>query len=375
MDKTILDQIISLSKEYHSDALIIIQNDTLVYEDFYDKEDIPRYISSAGKSITGLAIGKLLDLKLIDSLDLPVHALFPEWRQGKKRDVTIKMLLNHTSGLQNYSNASLELEPPPDYKVDDVIKLALSAELSNTPGTHFSYNNKAVALLGGIVEKASGLPFDTFVAKYFYEPMNIDQYDWIKDRSGNATTHGAFVITAKDFMKFGQLMLHNGMYNKEQIISKSWVSQSTQSSTDLYKKSGLLWWLLPKYHKRIIDQELINLWKSKKPAPSFLKKIAPIFHQEFETNALFHATLREFFGANYYAEMSRNLGQDTLWAQHIISDEIMGFYAEGYRGNWLVVIPKYQLVAIRMADHDGFELENGDSFEKFPSLITQLFSH
>jgi CubicO group peptidase (beta-lactamase class C family) len=77
------------------------------------------------------------------------------------------MLLSHTSGLQNYPNASIELEPQPTQKVKNVIQLALAAEVSALPGKVSSYNNKAEALLAGITGKASGLQMDKFFEKYF----------------------------------------------------------------------------------------------------------------------------------------------------------------------------------------------------------------
>ena len=74
-----------------------------------------------------------------------------EYYAGKKALVTIKHLLNHTSGMQDVAKAGIEVESS-----KDVVKLALAAELSDEPGTHFYYNNKGVNLLVGIVERASG---------------------------------------------------------------------------------------------------------------------------------------------------------------------------------------------------------------------------
>ena len=93
---------------------------------------------SATKSVVALAIVLLLDEGKLASLDEPVSNIFAEWKQGRKRDITVRMLLDHTSGLQNVANAGEELEAAPD-----LVKLALAAELSSDPGTTFSYNTKA----------------------------------------------------------------------------------------------------------------------------------------------------------------------------------------------------------------------------------------
>src|SRR3546814_19063982 len=67
----------------------------------------------------------------------PVADFYPEWKQGQKQQITLRMLLNHSSGLQNARRADVEIYPAPD-----AIQLALAAELSSKPGTAASYNNK-----------------------------------------------------------------------------------------------------------------------------------------------------------------------------------------------------------------------------------------
>src|SRR5690625_494296 len=106
---------------------------------------------SVTKSVVGLVIGRMVTLGHLASIDEPVHSLFPEWRQGRKREVTIRMLLEHTSGLQNVPMTTEEIYPSPDF-----VQLALCAELASAPGERYSYNNKAVNLLAGVVERATG---------------------------------------------------------------------------------------------------------------------------------------------------------------------------------------------------------------------------
>ena len=193
IDSFIINEIKSQGLKSHSDAIILTMNNNVIYENHINNEEKPIYIASAGKSLVSLAFGKLLDIKLLDSLDQPVHTIFPQWNQGNKKFITVRMLLNHTSGIQNNLNASVELEPAPNHKVSNIIDLALAAELSDIPGEKLHYNNKVVALLGGIVEKLSGKRFDYFFVDEFYKPMNIEQYDWVKDEAGNPTVHGALI--------------------------------------------------------------------------------------------------------------------------------------------------------------------------------------
>lgn len=371
INDTILERIKKKSLESHSDAVIIMQNGKVLYEDFYGNKEKPIYIASAGKSLTSLAIGKLIDKKLLDSLDQPIYTIYPQWKQGKKKDITVRMLLNHTSGLQNNPNASVELEPAPDYKVHNLIELALSAELSSTPGQEVSYNNKAVALLGGIIEKLSGKRFDYFFIDEFYKPMNITQYEWIKDESGNPTVHGAFVIKPSDFIKFGELILNKGLYEGKRIISEEWINESLKQGQRFTPIWGLLWWRLPEYEKRIIDNEIWSDWEKAGVDKSFLNKMEPLKNKLYETKYDFYNDLDRVFGNDWNQTLNKVLPPTVQSSKRIYSSNIIAYYADGFRGNYLVIVPKARIIAIRCADSDGFNYDT-DFFPEFINLVSKV---
>lgn len=125
------------SKETKSEALIIYENNKLVLEEYagYGHRDTLINPWSCTKSIVGLTFIGLLDDGLLDSLDLPVYEVFPEWNQRVKKDITVRHLLMMTSGLRNDYDPSLELFPS-----IDVIQLALAADVDESPGTAYRYN-------------------------------------------------------------------------------------------------------------------------------------------------------------------------------------------------------------------------------------------
>jgi CubicO group peptidase (beta-lactamase class C family) len=371
LDSSILAKIYDRAAETHSDALIVIHKGEVLIEDYFGQRPKPIYIASAGKSLVSLAIGKLLDLGMLDSLEQPVHTLFSEWRQGRKKDITVEMLLNHTSGLQNHPNASVELEPPPDYKVDNVIKLALAAEIDGDPGTAVRYNNKAVALLGGIIEVASGLRMDAFFEKHFFQQMDIEEIDWIRDRAGNPTAHGAFVIRPRDLAKFGEMILAGGKYGGEQIISKEWLRRSFQGSQPYTPIWGLLWWRLPEYERRVIDEEIWQSWQDAGVDAAWSSRLKPLVGQTFTSKEDFFQALTDRLGSNWPQQVLEHLPPGIELSRRIYSDKIVAYYADGFRGNYLVVAPHLDLVAVRCADHDGFNYET-DSFSDFLPLVREL---
>jgi CubicO group peptidase (beta-lactamase class C family) len=61
-----------------------------------------------------LGVAQLVAEGKIKSFDQPVADFYPEWRQGRKKNITIRMLMNHTSSMQNVMNATVEIYPAPD---------------------------------------------------------------------------------------------------------------------------------------------------------------------------------------------------------------------------------------------------------------------
>lgn len=371
IDSIILEEVKTKSAASHSDAVIIKQNGKIIFEKHLSEKESPIYIASAGKSLTSLAIGKLIDKKLLDSLDQPVYKIYPQWKQGRKKDITVRMLLNHTSGLQNNPNASIELEPAPDNKINNIIELALSAELSDRPGEKVNYNNKAVALLGGIVKELSGKSFDQFFVDEFFKPMNIEQYAWIKDKSGNPTVHGAFVIKPSDLIKFGELVLNKGTYSGKRIISEEWIKESLNQGQDFTPIWGLLWWRLPEYEKRIVDDEIWTSWEEVNVDKEFLKKVKVIKGKLYETKYDFYNDLEQVLGENWNQVLNEKLPVGVKSSKRIYGNEIKAYYADGYRGNYLVIVPETKIIAVRCADFNGFNFKT-DFFPEFVNLMSKL---
>src|SRR5690606_2836438 len=153
----------------HSDSLLVIRDGEVLLERYRDGEPAPIELMSATKSVVAIGIGLLLAQDHLESLDAPVSTWYPEWRQGRKADITVRMLLDHSSGLQNTPNAGAEIYPAPD-----VVQLALAAELDSAPGDRFAYNNKATNLLAGVVAQASGQPMDEYLAEHLFAPLGIE---------------------------------------------------------------------------------------------------------------------------------------------------------------------------------------------------------
>ncbi len=233
-------------------AFLIIKNDTIQYEKYfegYDQESIVPSFSMA-KSVTSILIGCAIDEGLIKSVDEPITNYIPELKENGLEKVTIKHLLQMTSGIKFKESY---YDPFGDaasfYYGRNLRKKIAKMEVKTEPGTRFEYISGNTQLLGLVLERAL---LDKSVTQYMQEklwtPLGME-YDasWSIDRKkdGLEKTFCCLNACARDYAKIGRLYLNKGNWNGKQIVSQKWVEESTKldtaaGSAQFYQYQ---WWL------------------------------------------------------------------------------------------------------------------------------------
>jgi D-alanyl-D-alanine carboxypeptidase len=123
-------------------------------------------IASMTKQFTAACVMLLQeDGKL--NVDDPIEKFLPGFPHGN--EITIRNLLNHTSGLADY----LDLLDPNKLSIPRIIDAVEHAPLRFKPGSRYEYSNTNYVLAGVIVGKAAGMPFDLFLTKRIFEPLGL----------------------------------------------------------------------------------------------------------------------------------------------------------------------------------------------------------
>lgn len=225
-----------LCEQTGADSCLVVYKDKIVTEWYSSKFREPVYAMSSTKSITSLVVGKLVDEGKI-SLDDPVHKYIPEWNSGSKRNVTLRHLLNHTSGLSRKTGAASV------GNVSDKNAHVINLPLDKEPGVTFSYSNEAVQLLSPILDKAAGEPVQDYARKHLFEPLGMTKTRFKVDAMNHAWTYADMLTTPRDLARIGVLMTHGGKWQGKRIISEDYIRQATSASQPLSNSCGLLWWL------------------------------------------------------------------------------------------------------------------------------------
>lgn len=231
--------------DHHSDVVIIKRGDEIVYRMDASEHASPIAAWSITKSFIALGFGFLYDEGKID-VDQPVSDFFPEWKEGKKRTITIRHLLTHTSGL----DPTIHYSTYADLTRGNSLDVALKKELIHEPGTVFAYNNGGVNILAGILQKISGLRADLFIQTKLLNPLEIKNFHWDLDEVGNALGMCGLHIYADDLLKVAEFMLDKGVWNGERLLSEEWIQLALTPSGHFDRQrfpsffgSGFLFWL------------------------------------------------------------------------------------------------------------------------------------
>jgi CubicO group peptidase (beta-lactamase class C family) len=365
VDPAALTHLMLRAKLFSSDAVVVLKDGRLVAEGRFEKPAGPIEVGSITKSVTGLAIGRLLDTGKIRSLDEPVATWFPEWRGGPKQAITLRQLMNHTSGLA--------AKPTPEevYASPNLLRQALTADLAYPPGSHFFFNNKAVNLLAGIVEKASGQKLDEYLRDEIFAPLGIARFAWMRDPAGNPHVLAGLQLDARDLARIGELMLDQGVYNQRRLLAADFVRDSVHAAQPFSPTGGLLWWVIPEWARLVIDRPLLDTWRKGGADPAFLAALAPLAGREIPREELF-TTLDRTFGH----EKALTVWVDNVPARNLPTPKVtvgpaIGFDANGALGQYLVVFPAARLVAVRQVRQHPYRAA-GDDFEDFPDLVRAL---
>jgi CubicO group peptidase (beta-lactamase class C family) len=218
---------------------------------------------SASKSVASLAIGIAIDQGIFSSVDVPFleqfdYAGYENW-DDRKNEISLEDVLTMRMGL-----AWNEWDPPytsPDnqmlrfYETEtDFSKSLLDLPMAADPGTTFAYSTPAIVSLGQAIENRGPLTLIDFGFVYALAPLNISSVEVLRTPTGLPDLGRGLFLSARDFLKFGQLYANGGVWNGTRIVSESWIAASVVAHTSLSWSDpatydwqltgyGYQWWL------------------------------------------------------------------------------------------------------------------------------------
>lgn len=236
-----------LHQEVGTIAFLIIKNDSIWNENYYDNysKDSKSNSFSMAKSIVSASLGKAIMEGKIKSLDQKVSDFFPEFSKGKSAEMTVGDLASMASGLNwdeaYYSPFSITTQA---YFDDNLTPIILGLKGIETPGKTYKYLSGNTQLLAMCIEKATGKKLADYVSESFWKPMGAESDAlWQTDKKGLVKAFCCIASNARDFARFGKLYLHNGKWNGQQLLDSDFVAKSVRPRFKESSQYGYGWWL------------------------------------------------------------------------------------------------------------------------------------
>lgn len=246
--KAELDSLLWGSNRY---AFLVIRNDSILYEFYNHKIADTSLIHSfsVAKSYVSTLLAIAHEEGKIKSLNEPITNYLPELlsRDVRFKNITIQHVLDMRSGIkssENYFNP-----------MSDVLRLgfgrnvngkSLRISIESEPNQRFEYKSINTQLLGIIIERATKVKLQDYYYEKLHKPLQFEHdATWIYDDEKHKTLRAfcCMNLTARDYAKFGRLILNKGNWQGKQVVSKEWI-ENILLSDSLVKYDGYKnqWW-------------------------------------------------------------------------------------------------------------------------------------
>ena len=217
-------------------AFLLLKDGKIVLEEYFGKDILSGkpfdansywYWASAGKSLTSLTVGLAQERGFLDISQKTSDFLGEGWTSApreKEALITVKHQLTMTSGLDASQNADCWDPGCLKYRAD--------------AGTRWDYHNAPYTLLDKVVANATKQSFDDFFNANLRDKIGMDGFwQYVDDNH-------VYFSTARSMARYGLLMLNNGEWQGETVISdKAFLHDMIHTSQNLNESYGYLWWL------------------------------------------------------------------------------------------------------------------------------------
>lgn len=264
MDQSKIDELLTHKQigsyaKIHS--ILVIKNGKLVLEEYFYgltrewpfgpgqyiqfERSTLHHQASITKSIVSILMGIALENSIIDSLGEQPFDFFPQYPSYEnwnnlKSQMNLKDLITMTGGFEwgEDGDSFFSLIFP----TNDWIKSSLDLPVIFTPGQHWDYFSPGPDILGAVISEASGMELSQFAQQNLFNLLGITETEWYITPTGRAFGGGCHKMKPIDMAKIGFMILNGGKWRGQQIVSQSWIDESTMEINADY---GYLWWLFP----------------------------------------------------------------------------------------------------------------------------------
>ena len=254
-------KLIKLHKSQGTVAYVIIKNDSLIYEAYYDNysENSKSNSFSMAKSYVCGLLGKAIMEGYIENLEQPVGDFFPQYLEGLSSKVTVGDLASMASGSSWKENYYWPINiTAKAYYGKELEETIFGVSTVKTPGQSFEYSSGDTQLLAMVIEKATGKKLYNYLSESLWIPLESENDAlWQLDSEANELVKAYCCIAsnAKDFARLGKLYKDFGRWKGTQILDSAFVAKSIKPRFKESPHYGYGFWLKAQNDKSFFMME------------------------------------------------------------------------------------------------------------------------
>ena len=248
-----------LFKVHFARGMILIQDDKVLYEKYFDgfgphKQHI---WFSMSKSLASAALGILVEQGKIDIKKSPAHYISELKNSGFER-VTIQNLLDMATSIdfkETYTDMTSDFalkyavamnmgwlpgardaqpESTEIYGVHDFLSKYVKPNTELEPGTDFDYNSSNADVIGWLISRVSGQPYEQFISEQIWSKLGMEHDAYFTvDRAFMPVVTGGMNSTLRDAARFALMIRDEGRVKNKQLIPSTWINSALNIDENL----------------------------------------------------------------------------------------------------------------------------------------------
>lgn len=233
-------------------AIVVMKSGRVIAERYADGigPETPLLGFSMTKSVISALIGILMRQGKL-KLDGPAPVAAWADPDDPRHAITVDQLLRHTAGLALGSSLQASLgsafEPVNRMKFmeSDMAAYAESIPLETAPGAAWNYHDGNILILSHLIRNAAGGgPADAlrFARRELFAPLGMRHVTLQLDGSGTIEGSSEMLASARDWARFGQLYLNDGVAGGKRILPEGWVNYSASATPNAWVGIGASFW-------------------------------------------------------------------------------------------------------------------------------------
>ena len=229
-------------------ALVVVRKGYLITDEYFAgwTADSIHTEQSVTKSVASLVTGVAIARGDVRGIDQPVVELLSRYApianlDDRKRALTVRDILTMRTGMDwnedSYPGSPLEQL---NNLQTDWIRFVVDWPMREQPGTRWQYNSGGVIALGGAIGVSAGMNTADYARAHLLRPIGITGDKWYRGfPDALPHTGGGLFLSTRDLARVGYLVLRRGRWNATQVVPESWIAESTRPTvTPTYRLGG-----------------------------------------------------------------------------------------------------------------------------------------